>query len=371
MANEIKRSAESVIRGEQGLESTDKPQNKNEREPVKLYGRPNAKGNENLRNPMKLGIKSTMGCEASAPGGSGHSGDATHIFSFDSGHPESDIAVCSAHLPKLIRGSIKKGELNFNHRPIEANDVAPLKALRAVHTREVIEPYEHFLSSKGISKADSGIGIGADAQHPGKGGPHGKKVMATAKEDHVATAIEEAKAQGGHRPLKATGGHVDEKGRVYTFPKKTTELTGPRKPKAPKENPEVTEEEISRMPAAFAAISRQTKAERAAAGIPVTGNIARGFSKINNRSSVGSVVNQAVPVRKAKSGLDTFAEKRGAKQDYTSNKEAAGAQEAKRLRRIEAKKSEFQGVKSMRSSEFHSGMSPDELEAAANKLLGE
>ena len=387
MADKNNRSAESVIRMEHGLESTDTPQNRNEREPVKVYGRPNAKGYENLRNPMKLGTQGGINCEATKSA-DGHSGKASHIFSFEDGHPESDVAVCSAHLPKLIKGSIRKGELNFNHRPIESTDVAPLKALRAIHSREVIEPYESMLSSKGVSKADSGIGIGADAERPGKGGPHGKKIQVDLnKKDHVSEVIETAQTHGGHPPLKATGGHYDEKGRVYTFPKKS----GPRgvaKPKPSKENPEVTEEEIAKMPPAFAAISRQTKAERKAAGIPVTGIVARGLSKTNNRTSIGSVVNRATPVKNTVSGFESFVNKRIGKQEHVASKEAEASTEAKRLRSIEAKKSEHQGVKrASRSNEFGTGRVADpsaqvtkggtvsgvntDIEALTRKLLGE
>ncbi len=381
-----------------------------ERSPVKVYGRPNATGNEELRNPMKLGTKSGMYCQAADRGSRGHSGDATHVFSVHPDYPESDVAVCQAHLPKLISNAITEGNTKFSHRAITPHDVAPLKALAAIHSKEHIAPYENMLRATGATGAEARIGKGADAEKPGQGGKrykgHLEEVTSRRTPEQqdkmLSDALETVRVHGGRTPkVEPTASPIpappkfDERGRIYTFPKKTGPRTTPKEAPA-KENPSVSKEEISKMPVHLAAVARTIAAERKSKGIPATGTpIQGGFKPGAKRDeknrpiavSAPKIINKAVPLVKSPDALESFIERRASKQATTSASETAASTESKRLRGIEAKKSEHQGVKPIsRSAEFTggttapaakitkggtmSGTNPD-IEAQIKKLLGE
>lgn len=344
---------------------------------------------EHLKNPM-LPRNSRINCEFSEPGSHGHSGSATHFVQLAGVGREGSQAVCEKHARMLSTRAREKNDTEIKFSPISIRDVHPFKVLRAMQKATMNLAAESGLLFRGVPALDATVGreklrLGPGApEHRPKGsvppaGYEPTKIIDVKNPDLQNMTLEEP------TPYKKN----DTPGRM-TLPKKQQKPMGIGKPKAPIINEEgypVEDVEGPRIPIGEGAGHSDHVMRLFKAGDPSWESEAERLGV--DKSSITSPHIQEKPRRgfakkgesnKARKGVfplvqtskPEMADRVGAyAQEIYQAKDAATAAEeaeAKRLRRINIMRSEFETGN--KSSDPVRGENKD-LEAEANRLLGE
>ena len=343
---------------------------------------------EHLKNPM-LPRNSRINCEFSEPGSHGHSGSATHFVQLAGVGREGSQAVCEKHARMLSTRAREKNDTEIKFSPISIRDVHPFKVLRAMQKATMNLAVESGLLFRGVPAIDATVGReklrlgpGAPEHRPEGSRPPGGF-------DSAATDVYSPGLQNMTLDKPTFDNKGKESGKM-TLPKKQQKPMGIGKPKVPIINEEgypVEDVEGPRIPIGEGAGHSDHVMRLFKAGNPSWESEAERLGV--DKSSITSPHVQEKPRRgfapkgksnKAIKGVfplvqtskPEIADRVGAvAQEIYQAKDAATAAEeaeAKRLRRINILRSEFETGN--KSSDPVRGENKD-LEAEANRLLGE
>jgi hypothetical protein len=361
------------------------------------------------------GLKQHIDCEATESRDiGGHSGPATHFIQMPGEREDQREAVCAVHHAKLTAAALERGEYNISSSRIHPDDVQKHLALRGIQEREKRTYMERNLVHQGLSGEDALFARTSEelGKGGGSGATHLEEVKARRTEsertDALARALARAEQEGGRHSTPT----VDVDGRDMTLgesnafvsslrrrvdpvipgarkgntenyymagvksPDGSTESAptstrrfginkagapnpkGGRKKKdrsvpwdTSNENlPGYTEAEMEANPAL-----RKSQEERLSRGIPLEGIRPRGFSKTSNKATKVTLTGMAEEAPEV-GIIESFVNKRQARQDRAATETMSLNAEAERLRKIEASKT---ADRESRSAAFEVSKNPN------------
>jgi hypothetical protein len=341
------------------------------------------------------GLKQHVDCEATESA-DGHSGPATHFIQMPGEREDQREAVCAVHHARLTQKALELGQYDISSSRIHPDDVQKHLALRGIQEREKRTYMERNLVHQGLSGEDALFD--RTSEELGKGGgsgtTHMEEVMSRRTEAHrtdaLARALARAEEQGGRHStptVDVDGRDMDlgesnaylsslrrkadpvipgaRKGNTENYymagvksPDGSTESAptstrrfginkagapnpkGGRKKKdrsvpwdTSNENlPGYTEAEMDANPEL-----RKSQEARLASGVPLEGIKPRGFSKTHNKAIKVTLTGMAQEAPEV-GVIESFVNRRQARQDRESTETMALNTEAERLRSVEAKR---------------------------------
>jgi len=341
------------------------------------------------------GLKQHVDCEATESA-DGHSGPATHFIQMPGEREDQREAVCAVHHARLTQKALELGQYDISSSRIHPDDVQKHLALRGIQEREKRTYMERNLVHQGLSGEDALFD--RTSEELGKGGgsgtTHMEEVMSRRTEAHrtdaLARALARAEEQGGRHStptVDVDGRDMDlgesnaylsslrrkadpvipgaRKGNTENYymagvksPDGSTESAptstrrfginkagapnpkGGRKKKdrsvpwdTSNENlPGYTEAEMDANPEL-----RRSQEARLASGVPLEGIKPRGFSKTHNKAIKVTLTGMAQEAPEV-GVIESFVNRRQARQDRESTETMALNTEAERLRSVEAKR---------------------------------
>lgn len=341
------------------------------------------------------GLKQHVDCEATESA-DGHSGPATHFIQMPGEREDQREAVCAVHHARLTQKALELGQYDISSSRIHPDDVQKHLALRGIQEREKRTYMERNLVHQGLSGEDALFD--RTSEELGKGGgsgtTHMEEVMSRRTEAHrtdaLARALARAEEQGGRHStptVDVDGRDMDlgesnaylsslrrkadpvipgaRKGNTENYymagvksPDGSTESAptstrrfginkagapnpkGGRKKKdrsvpwdTSNENlPGYTEAEMDANPEL-----RRSQEARLASGVPLEGIKPRGFSKTHNKAIKVTLTGMAQEAPEV-GVIESFVNRRQARQDKEATETMALNTEAERLRSVEAKR---------------------------------
>jgi hypothetical protein len=341
------------------------------------------------------GLKQHVDCEATESA-DGHSGPATHFIQMPGEREDQREAVCAVHHARLTQKALELGQYDISSSRIHPDDVQKHLALRGIQEREKRTYMERNLVHQGLSGEDALFD--RTSEELGKGGgsgtTHMEEVMSRRTEAHrtdaLARALARAEEQGGRHStptVDVDGRDMDlgesnaylsslrrkadpvipgaRKGNTENYymagvksPDGSTESAptstrrfginkagapnpkGGRKKKdrsvpwdTSNENlPGYTEAEMDANPEL-----RKSQEARLASGVPLEGIKPRGFSKTHNKAIKVTLTGMAQEAPEV-GVIESFVNRRQARQDKEATETMALNTEAERLRSVEAKR---------------------------------
>lgn len=341
------------------------------------------------------GLKQHVDCEATESA-DGHSGPATHFIQMPGEREDQREAVCAVHHARLTQKALELGQYDISSSRIHPDDVQKHLALRGIQEREKRTYMERNLVHQGLSGEDALFD--RTSEELGKGGgsgtTHMEEVMSrrteAQKTDALARALARAEEQGGRHStptVDVDGRDMDlgesnaylsslrrkadpvipgaRKGNTENYymagvksPDGSTESAprstrrfginkagapnpkGGRKKKdrsvpwdTSNENlPGYTEAEMDANPEL-----RKSQEARLASGVPLEGIKPRGFSKTHNKAIKVTLTGMAQEAPEV-GVIESFVNRRQARQDREATETMALNTEAERLRSVEAKR---------------------------------
>lgn len=342
------------------------------------------------------GLKQHIDCEATESA-DGHSGPATHFIQMPGEREDQREAVCAVHHARLTQNALERGHYDISSSRIHPDDVQKHLAFRGIQQREKRTFMERNLVHQGLSGEDALFD--RTSEELGKGGgsgtTHMEEVMSRTTEaqrtDALARALARAEEQGGRHStptVDVDGRDMDlgesnaylsslrrkadpvipgaRKGNTENYymagvknPEGTTEglptstrrfglnKAGAPNPKGGRKKkdrsvswdtsnenlPGYTEAEMQANPAL-----RASQEARLASGVPLEGIKPRGFSKTHNKAIKVTLTGMAQEAPEV-GIIESFVNKRQARQDRAATSTMALNAEAERLRNIEASRS--------------------------------
>jgi hypothetical protein len=360
------------------------------------------------------GLKQHIDCEATESA-DGHSGPATHFIQMPGEREDQREAVCAVHHARLTQKALELGQYDISSSRIHPDDVQKHLALRGIQEREKRTYMERNLVHQGLSGEDALFDRTSEelGKGGGSGATHMEEVNArrteSQKTDTLARALERAREAGGRATptpkVDVDGRDMDlgesnaylsslrrkadpvipgaRKGNTENYymagvksPDGSTESAprstrrfginkagapnpkGGRKKKdrsvpwdTSNENlPGYTEAEMQANPAL-----RASQEARLASGVPLEGIKPRGFSKTHNKAIKVTLTGMAQEAPEV-GIIESFVNKRQARQDRAATETMSLNAEAERLRKIEASKT---ADRESRSAAFEVSKNPN------------